>query len=274
MDGTVVSLCGSSKNGLSSKNIRAASRPASGPEHAVPEFAAMTEDLDRGIGELISRLKTMDVLNNTYIIFLSDNGGRGDLPVAGKKDVASLPTNHPLSGSKHSIYEGGLRVPFAMIGPGIAADSISRVPVSGVDILPTLADLAGQKAPLDAGLDGGSLKPVVLDNSESLQRSRDFLVFHSEGRERAPQTGHVIRSEYKAALRQGDYKLVKFYGGPVDGQVELYNLSEDLEEAKNLANTQVQRTRELEARLDAYLNEVSGLTRASDTPKRKRNKKQ
>lgn len=244
-----------------------------GQKHAVPEFAAMTEDLDTGIGELMSRLKALGVLDNTYILFLSDNGGRGDLPVAGKVDASILPTNHPLAESKHSIYEGGLRVPFAIIGPGVAAGAVSSVPVSGVDLLPTIADLAGYNGPFDDGLDGGSFKQVALGSADAVQRPRDFLVFHSEGRELPRHTERAKRSEYKAALRQGDFKLIKFYGGPGDGQVELYNLTEDLGEEVNLATAMADRASQLESLLDGYLTEVGGLTRAEDAPKKKRKKK-
>lgn len=243
-----------------------------GQKHAVPEFAAMTEDLDTGIGQLISRLKALDVLDNTYILFLSDNGGRGELPVAGKPDQSTLPTNHPLAGSKHSIYEGGLRVPFAIIGPGVAAGAVSRVPVSGVDILPTLADLAGTPIALEGDLDGGSFKQVALGAADAVPRARDFLVFHAEGREQARPNERVKRSEYKAALRRGGFKLIKFYGGPVDGQVELYNLEADLGEDDNLLSKMPELAAKLEAQLDDYLSEVGGLTKAEDAPKKKRKK--
>lgn len=241
-----------------------------GQKHAVPEYAAMTADLDASLGELIARMKTLGVLESTYIIFLSDNGGRGKLPVAGQPDRATLPMNHPLAESKHSIYEGGLRVPFAIAGPGIAPDSVSHVPVSGVDLLPTLADLAGRALPADATLDGGSLKPVLLEHATQVRRHDDFLVFHSEGREMPRNLAAAKRSDYKAALRNGDFKLVKFYGGAGDGQVELYDLAQDIGETHNLASEKPEITARLSQTLDGYLEHVGGLRQHNEAKGKKR----
>lgn len=245
------------------------SRPL-GSKHAVPEFAAMTEDLDTGIGELMARLKTLGVLDTTYIIFLSDNGGRGKMPVQGKPDQSTKPTNYPLAESKHSIYEGGLRVPFAIIGPGIASGAVSAVPVSGVDILPTIADLAGHDAALGEGLDGGSFKDVALGKAEVVKRPHDFLVTESEGRERLRNTDNAKPSDFKAALHMGDYKLIKLYGGAGDGQKELYNLADDIGEEHNLIDSMGNRAAELEKALDDYLQAVGGLTKSEGGKNRRK----
>lgn len=241
-----------------------------GKKHAVPEFAAMTEELDTGIGELMARLKTIGVLSNTYILFLSDNGGRGRMPVAGRKDQSTQPVNYPLAESKHSIYEGGLRVPFAVVGPGIASGAVSAVPVSGVDILPTIADLAGHAAPLAEGLDGGSLKDVALGKAAAVKRPHDFLVTMSEGRERLRHTGQAKPSDFKAALRMGDYKLIKLYGGAGDCQKELYNLANDIGEDHNLITSMSARTAEMESALDDYLNTVGGMTQSEGGKRRRK----
>lgn len=244
-----------------------------GKKHAIPEFAAMTEDLDAGIGELMARLTQLGVLDNTYIVFLSDNGGRGKMPVAGKSEPTEEPgKNYPLAASKHSIYEGGIRVPFAIRGPGVKPGSVSRVPVSGVDLLPTLADLAGYTGSLGDGLDGGSFKDVALGAATAVKRPRDFLVFASEGRELPRNTEKAKRSDYKAALRQGDFKLIKFYGGPGDGQTELYNLADDLGESRNLAAGMPEATAKMATLLDVYLAEVGGLVKAEEVVKKGRRK--
>ncbi|MCA9195693.1 MAG: sulfatase-like hydrolase/transferase, partial [Planctomycetales bacterium] len=111
-----------------------------GRKHTMPEFAAMTADLDAGIGRILDRLIELKMLDNTYVIMLGDNGGRTGIPGA---PISSEDLNAPLRDGKHSMYEGGLRVPFIVLGPGIKAGSVSTVPVTGTDILPTLADLAG-----------------------------------------------------------------------------------------------------------------------------------
>jgi arylsulfatase A len=241
-----------------------------GQKHAIPEFAAMTEDLDTGIGQLLARLESLKVLTNTYIIFLSDNGGRGILPVAGKPAPKTTQgKNYPLAAAKHSIYEGGLRVPFGISGPGIKPGAVSHVPVSGVDILPTIADLAGYAGSLGSGLDGGSFKDVALGKTTTVKRPRDFLVFESHGHNEPPRhTRNAKPSDYKAALRMGDYKLIKFYGGTGDGQKELYNLADDLSENRNLASTMPDRAKQMEKLLDTYLTEVGGLKK-NEGPRQK-----
>lgn len=127
-------------------------------KHTMPEFAAMTSDMDAGIGHILDKLEELKLQENTWLIFMSDNGGRTSIPKApdGSEDL-----NSPLRDGKHSFYEGGIRVPFFVIGPGVQPGSVSDVPVSGVDILPTLADLAGYSKRLPSNIDGGSLREVA-----------------------------------------------------------------------------------------------------------------
>ncbi len=245
-----------------------------GEKHTTPEFAAMTEDLDAGIGQLWERLKSLDVLDNTYVIFLSDNGGRGEIPIEGRSiPETGFGRNFPLAESKHSIYEGGLRVPFAIVGPGIEAGSVSRATVSGVDILPTLADFAGRTLEVDKSLDGGSIKPVALGEAKEVQRARPFLVTQSKGSGEKPRDSAKPRpSDFKAAIRLGSYKLIKFYGSAGDGHIELYHLVKDLGEEHNLAEIQPERAAQLEKKLDAYLKEVGGITEQAGKSGRKKGK--
>jgi arylsulfatase A len=141
-------------------------------------------------------LKKLGALDNTYVIYLSDNGGRGKMPIAGQAEhVSDQNRNYPLAGAKHSIYEGGLRVPFSISGPGIQAGSISHVPVSGVDILPTVADFAGYHKPFGAAVDGGSFKTIALATGDTVSREHP-LVFHSEGGER-PRNAQATKKDDK-----------------------------------------------------------------------------
>lgn len=116
--------------------------------HNIAEFAAMTEDMDTGIGRFLRKINSLGLDDSTYIIFMSDNGGRTNIP---RFETDNL--NLPLRAGKGTMYEGGIRVPFTVSGPGIKAGSISHVPVSGVDLLPTITDLAGQQLRHDK-LDG------------------------------------------------------------------------------------------------------------------------
>ena len=118
----------------------------------------MPEDMDEGIGILLDKVYSLGIADNTYIIFLSDNGGRTSIPIGPEQKIAR---NFPLRGGKGSMYEGGLRVPFVISGPGVSENSYSDVPVTGLDILPTVARLAGYQGLLPNILDGGNIQTII-----------------------------------------------------------------------------------------------------------------
>jgi arylsulfatase A-like enzyme len=139
------------------------------------------------------------------------------------------------------LYEGGIRVPFMVIGPGIKAGSQSNVPVTGWDILPTISDLAGNKNSLAENIDGTSFKAVLENvNTEKLNRKDDELIFHYYG-------------QPHSAIRVGDYKLIKFWKTK---KLELYNLKDDVGEINDLSKANSEKVKELETRLMAYLEKV------------------
>jgi arylsulfatase A len=213
-----------------------------GRKHNMPEFAAMTADMDDSIGRIIDKLSQLDLLNNTWVVFLSDNGGRNSIPKAAK---IKEHRNAPLRNGKHSFYEGGIRVPFIILGPGVKPGSVNNVPVCGVDLLPTFADLADYSSPLPDDIDGGSLRPILDSRStDSVQRPHPFLVFH-QGVDRKPVS----------AIRVGDYKLVKTWK---ENRLELFDLSIDISEADDLSGRMPDRTQKLDALLTKYLDEVGG----------------
>lgn len=216
-----------------------------GRKHTMPEFAAMTADLDAGIGRILDRLVELKMLENTYVILLADNGGRTGIPGAPK---SSEDLNAPLRDGKHSMYEGGLRVPFIVLGPGVKPGSVSTVPVTGTDILPTLAELTGFAGPLPANIDGGSFRAVLHNGGAGVvQRPNPFLVFH-QAVDRNPQS----------ALRLGDYKIVKTWA---KNQIELFDLSRDISEKNDLSATMPDKTAELHGLLTKYLADVRADTR-------------
>ena len=224
-----------------------------GQKHTMPEFAAMTADMDAGIGRVLDKLIELDLLKNTYVIFLSDNGGRTSIPRAPE---ASEDLNAPLRDGKHSMYEGGLRVPFFVVGPGVEAGSRSDVPVTGVDILPTLADLAGYPKPLPENIDGGSFRSVLHNGGAgTVERPNPFLVFHQ-----------AVDRTSMSAIREGDWKLVKTWK---KDRLELFDLSHDLSEANDLSGKMPDKTRELEVKLTKYLQAVGAETRETIKSRRK-----
>ncbi len=215
-----------------------------GEKHHIPEFAAMTDDLDKGVGLLMDKVKELGLLGNTYIIFMSDNGGRTSQPIG---DEQTVPRNFPLRRGKGSMYEGGIRVPFVVVGPKVKENSYSDVPVTGLDILPTLADLAGYKKDLPEALDGGSMEPVIHNKGKGeVSRNLPFLIFH-----------HAVDRSPQSAIREGNYKLVKTWQ---ENKLELFDLSKDLSEANNLADKMPEKTRELDEKLVSFLNSVDAET--------------
>lgn len=220
----------------------------SGDKHFIPEFAAMTEDMDIGIGILLDKIQELGISDHTYIIFMSDNGGRSSMPIGGEQVIAR---NYPLRDGKGTMYEGGIRVPFVMVGPGISENSFSDVPVTGLDILPTLADLSGFDQNLPEALDGGSLTPVVFNNGKGeVKRSHPFLVFH-----------HAVNRTPQSAIREGNYKLVKTWD---NNMIELFDLSKDIGEENNLSREMPEKAKDLEEKLVMFLTQVKAETKKTE----------
>lgn len=216
-----------------------------GQKHSMPEFAAMTHDVDEGIGVVLDKIESLGLSETTYVFFLSDNGGRNSIP---KQEGGTLHRNLPLRGGKGSVYEGGIRVPFMVKGPGVKANTVSEVPATGLDIFPTIAELAGYKSKLPSAVDGGSLTPVLNHEGKGeIARARPYLIFHQA----------VARSGDTAIL-MGDYKLVKTWAR---GRLELFNLSKDKGEEKDLSESLPDKTKELHRLMVGFLNEVGAETR-------------
>jgi len=223
-----------------------------GRKHNMPEFAAMTNDVDLGIGKVIDKIKALGLQTNTYIFFMSDNGGRLGMP---GQPEAELARNHPLRNGKGSMYEGGLRVPFIVIGPGVNPGSVSKTPVTGLDILPTIADLAGFKKALPDSLDGGPMTNVLLNQGTGqVLRRRPFLLFH-----------HAVQRKPQTAIILGKFKLVKTWQ---DNRLELFDLSGSPSEDVDLSRQLNDKTRELHSYMLSFLEEVNAETRRISNKKK------
>jgi len=198
--------------------------------------AAMTENLDTGVGMVMNAIKRLGIADNTYLIYMSDNGGGGGS------------SNRPLVGGKGSLWEGGLRVPMIVRGPGILAGVVCDVPVVGHDLFPTFCELAGIADDVPEKIDGGSLVPLWTSRGTGkVQRSTEGLVFHFPHYQGRPENGP------QSAIRLGDFKLLKFYE---PGKVHLFDVSKDVGERHDLANEMPERVADLHRRLDTYLQAV------------------
>ncbi len=197
-------------------------------------YAAMVEDMDASIGIVLDELKNLGLEDNTYVIFSSDNGGGAD--------------NAPLQGGKAKMWEGGLRVPMLVAGPGIPADSQCDVPVAQWDYLTTLHDLSGSTTELPNDLDGVSLRPIFEKGNDGVLAERDAgFVFHFPAFYTVPIT----------AFRQGDFKIMRHLN---TGEVRLFNVVTDMGESQNLAQSMPEKTAEMVATLDDYLKRVGAWT--------------
>ncbi len=209
-----------------------------------PAWAAMMDEMDQGVGRLMDMVDELGISENTYIFFMSDNGGTEAIP---GKNAERLPPNHPLSGAKSTLLEGGIRVPFLVRGPGITPGSYSPVPVVGYDLLPTFYELAGGKQQLPDYVDGGSIRSLFGDPLNGVvKRPLDALIFHHPGR-------------LSSAIRQGSYKL--FLTWDQEGNIEsqtLYNLDANVAETSksNISGSNKRRVRNLQKILLGYLKLV------------------
>jgi arylsulfatase A-like enzyme len=196
-----------------------------------PVYAAMVERVDTNFGRILDELNRLELTDNTLVIVYSDNGG-----------LLSSTDNAPLRAGKGHLYEGGIRVPLIMRWPGNIPAGASDLPVSGVDLLPTLCALTGA-ALGDQVTDGIDLSPALL-REETIGRDAVFW-YYPHYSPQAKQPGAVVRD--------GDEKLIAFYDPP---RAELYDLRNDPEESRDLAADRPDRVATLQAKLDDWLEEV------------------
>lgn len=218
------------------------------------EYAAMVETLDHYVGQLLRALDELGLRDNTLVVFTSDNGGHPEYT-----------SNAPLRGSKWNLYEAGVRVPWLVRWPGhVRAGATSDAPFIGTDLLPTLAAATGATLPGGGVLDGRNVLPLWRGAAPSAaEHTRDFVwhfpYYH-------PETGYAkakpaigvddfVTSQTKphSALRSGPWKLIQFHE---DDRLELYNLSADPGEQRDLAAREPARAAELRSRLRGELARV------------------
>jgi arylsulfatase A len=222
-----------------------------------PTFGAMLEDLNTGLTQLLDEVDRLGIASNTYIVFTADNGGYATYTNAD----TSLPSNNfPLRAQKQNLYEGGIRVPFIVRGPGVEAGSVSHEPVVGYDLLPTFYALAGGRNRLPMDVDGGSFR-VLLENAGEgrVKRTLPGIVHHRPNFVPLPVS----------TLRVGDMKLVV---NCKNGEKELYDLAMDISESKNLAETMPEKATEMASILAEYLKAVNAETYSATAEAKKKKK--
>ena len=222
--------------------------------HRMAVYAAQVDRMDQGVGRVLAALEQQGILENTIVLFLSDNGGcheeidRGvaGVPAGGADSFASygLPwanaSNTPLRLFKTYVHEGGIASPLIARGPGVKPGVVRHDVGHVIDLLPTCLDLAGAAFP--ETYEGRQITPV-------------------EGRSLAPLLGGGRRDEHEAiywehegnrAMRRGDMKLVSAHGG----EWELYDLHADRTETRNLARQQPDVVADMQADYQQWASRV------------------
>ena len=223
-----------------------------GPWNAT--YAGFVKHLDDAVGRLLDKLDELELADRTIVVFTSDNGGRG----------LDISDNAPLRGDKGNLYEGGIREPLVIRWPGVVKPgSVCRTPVISTDFYPTLLDMAGLPRRPQQHLDGVSL--ATLCRGETALDRTELFWHHPH---------YSTTAVPCSAVRQGDWKLVKFYSdyqrvweddGEGSGRVierrdlellQLYNLKEDIGERDNRAPKMPRKVGELHSLLQQHLGQV------------------
>ncbi len=206
-------------------------------QNPIAGFAAMMENLDNQVGELLGMLVELGVDENTMVILSSDNGTH----IEGGHNPQFWDSNGPLRGHKRDLYEGGIRTPFLVRWPGkIKAGSRSAHLSAFWDIVPTMAELTGQPIPQQS--DGISIVPTLLAQGEQAEHPYLYHEFIMGS----------TKPYHSRSLRYGDWKAVqtaKKKGGGFN-PIELYNLKDDLGESKNLASQNPEVVAKMERLMD------------------------
>jgi arylsulfatase A-like enzyme len=202
--------------------------------HAI--YSGMIETMDDAVGRVLDALEKQGVAHNTVVIFMSDNGGLST-------SEGHPTSNLPLRGGKGLLYEGGIREPMIIKWPNaVKPNSKCDVPVISTDFYPTILDMAGLAPIKEQHIDGVSLTNLL----QSKQAAERSLFWHY------PHYGNQGGTP-GAAVRLGDWKLIEFFE---DRPVELYNISEDIGELENRAESHPARVKELLALLQGWQKDV------------------
>lgn len=205
-----------------------------------PHLAAQLRVVDAGVGTILAKLKEKGMLENTIVVFTGDNGGE-----------SNVTSNAPLRAGKSTQYEGGLRIPMIISAPSLLPiEKVIDEPVVNYDYLPTFCEMLGvSNKQLTQHVDGVSLWPLWTGTKPTLKKRA--LCWHYP----IPQP-HFLRGRSSAAIRFGDWKLMQFYD---TGDLELYNLKDDIGEKKNVLVDNMQIATDLIKQLNAWRKKVGAV---------------
>ena len=227
-------------------------------------FGDVIQEIDWSIGEVLDALKETGVAENTWVIFTSDNG---PWLVYGDHGGSA----RPFRSGKHTVFEGGFRVPCIMRWPGrIPSDTVNETMISTMDILPTIAGVIGSGLPSDRVIDGHDVLPVLEGGVDS-ESPWDAFYYFKKGL-RAVRSG-----SWKLVLPHESYYVFEVgsggqpgVNGNIDIPLSLYNLDTDPSESKDLASQYpeiVKRLRGLANDIEMDLKQNSRLAGQVDNPK-------
>lgn len=213
-------------------------------------YATLVEGMDKSLGDLMDYLEKNGEIDNTIIIFMSDNGG---LAASSRTPPLGV-QNAPLRSGKGSAYEGGIREPMIVYWNGVAqpGSTIDKYLIIE-DFFPSILEMAQiKKYKTVQPIDGVSFVPLITGKGDP---SKGRALYWN-----TPNTwyGGDYRHQgigQTCAIRKGDYKLVYWYK---DGKKELYNIKEDIAETKDLATQNPKLVARLSKELGRFLRKVDG----------------
>ena len=249
-----------------------------GMDEGQARFASMCEGMDKSLGDLMAYLKERDVLDNTIIVFMSDNGGNSEnLSKGGERHTQ----NSPLREGKASCYEAGIRIPMVVYWKGkVAAGTRINTPVVAEDLYPTVLEMAGVDSYQSVQqIDGQSIVRLLTDGSAAVRKAMDEGVITSQQqandfqisedisgidpqREVLAHYPHQWKSyqlrdiDYMSSLRKGDWKIVYRHR---EQTLELYNIGEDITERNDLSKSHPEILRQMADALTAKLEGYDAL---------------
>jgi len=231
-----------------------------------PYYAAMIDSLDWQVGKILAFLETTDdprnpghkLIDNTYIMVSSDNGGSEKCGVPGGSEACA--DNAPLRAGKKTVFEGGVRIPFIIQGPGIKASSVNNTPINLIDMLPTYVAMSGKKVQQKLDIDGCNVLPLMLGTDDKAKfedgRVRDTFFF-----------SFPIEGYANSVIRKRGWKLLLNHVPEMNGfdEVQLYKLYNkdgspcDIAEEKNLAQTNPEVRDEMLKELKGWLKKNNAI---------------